>query len=175
MLDLEDYQPQERAEHFRAMAVCIVENFELEKSVDNIGLLNRLAHVISINAFTVQDYLFNYDGIAIGLYYPANYINHSCDPNAVQIFDGAKLRILALEDIDEGEEIFISYIDELNELKDRNKMLREAYLFDCSCFHCLAEKAVKAPGYDIICQACGKGDLKQKSTTQKYICSVCAK
>ncbi len=61
-----------------------------------MSLLLSLANKIAVNAFTIQDYLFNQDGIALGLYYPANFINHSCGPNAVQIFDGKKLSIVAL-------------------------------------------------------------------------------
>lgn len=31
-------------------------------------------------------------------------------------------------------------------------MLRETYMFDCGCFHCLAEKAVKGGSYGLLCQ-----------------------
>ena len=37
--------------------------------------------IVSLNTFTVQDYLCTYESIGIGLYYPANFINHSCSPN----------------------------------------------------------------------------------------------
>jgi SET and MYND domain-containing protein len=157
------------------MAVCIVENIQLEKSAEVLALLFKLANIISVNAFTIQDYLFNYEGIAIGLYHPANYINHSCSPNAVQLFDGKTLKIIALQDIAEDEEIFISYLDELNDQPTRNKMLRETYLFDCGCFHCLAEKAVKTNSYALICQQCGNGALKQSPTTKLYECGECKK
>ena len=61
-----------------------------------MGELIRLAGIISINTFTIQDYLFNYSGIAIGVYSPANFINHSCNPNAVQVFNGKELNVIAL-------------------------------------------------------------------------------
>lgn len=68
-----------------------------------MSLLITLANKISVNAFTIQDYLFNHDGIAIGLYHPANYFNHSCSPNAVQVFDGRTLKIIALESIEKDD------------------------------------------------------------------------
>ena len=64
-----------------------------------MGKLIRLCGIIGINTFTVQDYLFNHAGIAIGLYSPANFANHSCNPNSVQIFNGKELNIVALRDI----------------------------------------------------------------------------
>lgn len=73
--------------------------------------LIRLSAIISINTFTIQDYLFNHAGIAIGMYSPANFINHSCNPNSVQVFNGKELNIIALRDIENEEEITISYID----------------------------------------------------------------
>lgn len=174
MLDVQDFLPEEKSEHFRSMAVCLVENFGLEKSAEMLALLFKLASIISVNAFTIQDYLFNYEGIAIGLYHPANFINHSCRPNAVQLFDGKTLRIIALQDIAQDEEVFISYLDELNDQPTRNKMLRETYLFDCGCFHCLAEKAVKTSGYGIICPGCGNEGLKQSAADKTYQCSECS-
>lgn len=93
------------------MAVCLVDCLQLERSSETLALLFKLASIISVNAFTIQDYLFNYEGVAIGLYYPANFINHSCRPNAVQLFDNKTLRVLALGDIEPDEEITISYLD----------------------------------------------------------------
>lgn len=58
-----------------------------------------IANRISINTFTIQDPLYNYGGIAIGLFYPANFINHDCQPNCIQIFDGRNLKIMANKDI----------------------------------------------------------------------------
>lgn len=54
-----------------------------------------IANRISINTFTLQDPLYNFDGIAIGIYYPANLLNHDCQANCTQIFDGRTLKILA--------------------------------------------------------------------------------
>lgn len=70
------------------MATVFLENFGIPRETETMAKLIKLCGIISINTFTIQDYLFNHAGIAIGLYFPANYINHSCNPNSVQIFNG---------------------------------------------------------------------------------------
>lgn len=69
--------------------------------------------IVSINSFTIQDYLCSYDSVGVGLYYIANFINHSCEPNCEQIFDGNTLKIISLRTIEENEEINISYVNRL--------------------------------------------------------------
>ena len=47
--------------------------------------------------------------------------------------------ILALRDIDPGEEITISYVDAELPLEERTDGLRD-YGFECDCDRCLAER-----------------------------------
>ncbi|XP_026987828.1 protein-lysine N-trimethyltransferase SMYD5 isoform X3 [Sagmatias obliquidens] len=70
--------------------------------------------------------------------------NHSCVPNAETSFpeNNFLLHVTALEDIKPGEEICISYLDCCQRERSRHsrhKILRENYLFVCSCPKCLAE------------------------------------
>ncbi|GAB6024922.1 SET and MYND domain-containing protein 5 [Chamberlinius hualienensis] len=67
--------------------------------------------------------------------------NHSCVPNAEPNFpyDNFKLSMVATEDIPEGIEICISYLDECTRNRSRHsrsKILRENYLFTCNCPKC---------------------------------------
>ncbi|CAF0828134.1 unnamed protein product [Brachionus calyciflorus] len=80
-----------------------------------------------------------------GLYEYQSMINHSCKPNAEISFrnNNFELSIVALEDIQMGQEVLISYLDEceLNSSRHtRQKMLRENYLFNCQCERCVSEK-----------------------------------
>jgi hypothetical protein len=69
-------------------------------------------------------------------------INHSCRPNTyVRFFPGC-VKVLPLEDIKEGEEITISYIEINNPLRLRQKELKERYFFTCQCTRC-NEQTVK--------------------------------
>ncbi|XP_056200627.1 histone-lysine N-trimethyltransferase SMYD5 isoform X2 [Falco biarmicus] len=79
-----------------------------------------------------------------GLYVLQSCCNHSCIPNAETSFpeNNFLLHLTALEDIKAGEEICISYLDCCQRERSRhsrNKILRENYLFTCSCPKCLAQ------------------------------------
>uniref|UniRef100_A0A8D0AXU0 Protein-lysine N-trimethyltransferase SMYD5 n=1 Tax=Salvator merianae TaxID=96440 RepID=A0A8D0AXU0_SALMN len=79
-----------------------------------------------------------------GLYLLQSCCNHSCTPNAETSFpdNNFLLHLTALEDIKQGEEICISYLDccqRERSCHSRHKILRENYLFVCSCPKCLAQ------------------------------------
>ena len=76
-----------------------------------------------------------------GLYAKQSTINHSCQPNsAVEfIFNNHELVVNATRNIDAGEEILISYLDDCDlerSRHSRNKSLAENYLFNCDCTKC---------------------------------------
>lgn len=66
-----------------------------EKNENNISKMMRQLNIVAVNAFTIQDFLCETDGVAIGIYSLANYINHDCQPNCTQYFDGRYLNIVA--------------------------------------------------------------------------------
>lgn len=52
----------------------------------------------------------------------------------------ARISIVALRDIKKGEEITINYLDFENvPVTERRKLLKQKYLFDCTCERCLKE------------------------------------
>lgn len=67
-------------------------------------------------------------------------LNHSCDPNIRNCFEGRFLRIHAARDIAENEEISNCYGPnyKLMPTADRKNALKQQYCFDCSCTHCTA-------------------------------------
>lgn len=71
-------------------------------------------------------------------------INHDCNPNAEPTFPWSNhvLAIKAIRDIDIGEEITISYLDECfleRSRHSRQKELKENYLFVCHCAKCVEQ------------------------------------
>ncbi|XP_053670061.1 histone-lysine N-trimethyltransferase SMYD5 [Anopheles nili] len=75
------------------------------------------------------------------LYIMQSKVNHSCAPNAESVFPYSNhvLALKATRDIEPGEEISISYLDECNLERSRHsrqKALREYYLFICQCEKC---------------------------------------
>lgn len=78
------------------------------------------------------------------LYAVQSACNHSCDPNCTATFPFSNhtLVLVASKDLHEGEEIFISYLDECalsRSRHSRRKILQENYLFLCQCKRCLQE------------------------------------
>jgi len=76
-----------------------------------------------------------------GLYLIQSACNHSCEPNAEVTFpyNNSTLVLVAMADISENEEICISYLDGCQRERSRHsrqKILRENYLFTCTCPRC---------------------------------------
>ncbi|XP_023253913.1 SET and MYND domain-containing protein 5-like [Seriola lalandi dorsalis] len=79
-----------------------------------------------------------------GLFLLQSSCNHSCIPNAEASFpdNNFLLHLSALSDINPGEEICISYLDCCQRDRSRHsrhKILRENYLFVCSCPKCVSQ------------------------------------
>lgn len=66
--------------------------------------------------------------------------NHSCSPNAYVMFDGPRLLLRSMRDIEEDEEITIQYVDVLNCRIRRREELKERYYFECQCPQCDTEE-----------------------------------
>lgn len=47
-----------------------------------------------------------------------------------------RIELRSLGKIAEGEELTVSYVDYINLSKERRRMLKTQYFFDCTCEHC---------------------------------------
>ncbi|KAI9098763.1 MAS20 protein import receptor-domain-containing protein [Phlyctochytrium arcticum] len=75
----------------------------------------------------------------LALYHITSLISHACSPNVKITHPNATgdAALVAMADLDDGEEIFISYIaTEEKELKERRKELKRKYNFHCKCSKC---------------------------------------
>jgi len=66
--------------------------------------------------------------------------NHSCTPNATIMFDGRTISLRALDAIEEGEQIFISYVDPTQSREGRRQELKDRYFFECGCGKCVGDE-----------------------------------
>jgi len=69
-------------------------------------------------------------------------INHSCSPNVENIYNkrdivmNAKVVLRAIKPIRQGEELSITYINEIQTKEDRQRELKAKYGFTCTCSKC---------------------------------------
>ena len=61
---------------------------------------------IEKNVFTIFD--SEYQPYAMGLYYPTNFLNHNCNPNAVPVYINQKQYIIAIQNIEPNSEVILS-------------------------------------------------------------------
>eukprot|EP00002_Diphylleia_rotans_P009789 TRINITY_DN2013_c0_g1_i1.p1 TRINITY_DN2013_c0_g1~~TRINITY_DN2013_c0_g1_i1.p1 ORF type:complete len:547 (+),score=83.74 TRINITY_DN2013_c0_g1_i1:19-1659(+) len=74
--------------------------------------------------------------VGIGLYPQIALMNHSCEPNCVAVFDGTTVSVRALKDIQQGQELTLSYIEIAQTTAERKAHLAENFFFSCSCSRC---------------------------------------
>lgn len=80
----------------------------------------------------------NVSVVATALFPRVAMLNHSCDPNIRNRFDGNVLTITATRPIRRNEEVFNGYCPgyKLLDTAKRRQLLNEQYGFDCECARC---------------------------------------
>ena len=93
---------------------------------------DSIQDILLTNSFSV------FDGKASILTILISRVNHSCLPNAEQIYfaEEGVSALWAIKDIFVGEEITITYIDEYGGYEERKKRLEENWGFKCDCKAC---------------------------------------
>ena len=66
---------------------------------NKIKYITSLMNKIKLNTFSIYETLEMSRVYALGIFYPNNFVNHSCIPNATQIFFLKKQNIVALREI----------------------------------------------------------------------------
>ncbi|XP_022125928.2 histone-lysine N-methyltransferase SMYD3 isoform X2 [Pieris rapae] len=131
-----------RMEHFTSLCGVLYDflnDMSLPNTVDLLGLYGRMV----INSFTILDMDMN--SIGSGVYIAASIIDHSCNPNAVAIFDGRKIIVRAIVDMPkfDWKKVRIAYIDLMKTPFERQKELLQTYYFLCQCEKCLNIEQLK--------------------------------
>lgn len=87
-------------------------------------------------------------------------LNHSCDPNIYNKFDGMYLTIYAARDIAKNEQIYNCYGPHFKQMygSARRDVLKQQYHFECKCSRCVADKKAPFESVDVF---------------YRYICSIC--
>lgn len=107
--------------------------------------ITRFLGYAKYNSFTITQ-----DGtsVGVGLFQsPAHFVNHSCRPNGMQLFQlrpgsAPMLRLVVTRPVNAGDEICISYNSEKENAssRERKEDLYQNYSFWCNCELCREEK-----------------------------------
>ncbi|EME82078.1 uncharacterized protein MYCFIDRAFT_77623 [Pseudocercospora fijiensis CIRAD86] len=115
--------------------------------IERLTALNSLGCRVpkQVNAHIAKPYPFgrSYAGDAVGssgLWIKTSYINHSCIPNAEPSVIGDLMVVKATRNITQGEEITISYFNDID-YQTRSRKIKSSWGFDCTCELCTAEAA----------------------------------
>ena len=77
--------------------------------------------------------------LGLGLYQTVVFLNHSCNPNCIAVFNGSTCDLRSIRNIEPGEELCISYTELMRPQSVRQEVLKKQYYFDCTCSRCLNE------------------------------------
>ena len=124
----------QRAEYLLVMSTGI---HEYSGTPFGIEYVQNFFAIVLTNSLTIWTPTFDPLGIAIDPL--AAKANHSCNPNAVAVWDGLELQLRSLRPIRRGEEVFISYIDPTQPYSRRQHELDEKFYFECNCSKCQLE------------------------------------
>lgn len=118
------------------------------------------------------------DVVGTGLYIGLSELNHSCDPDAYHVFDGATIVIRALKAgvTKYDGKLCIPYCPLVQHGSVRRALLNERWFFNCDCVAC-TNKERDSVGYSLRCQYCDGGYcpvlLEDSSVTGKPECAQC--
>ena len=103
--------------------------------------------IFQTNAIKIREYdKMKGKDLGLAIFKYASRINHSCKPNVVLSFNQEKKmkEVRTARPIRKGEELTMCYIDSLNTMEQRSKLLSSKYNFTCKCEICsLPEEKIK--------------------------------
>ena len=138
----------------------LLANLYSQKSGIKVDTRELLTYILvaNSNAFEVVQYLedmasgdedetkeeFSSTSIGFAQYALPSLLNHSCDPNTINSYQNSSnhLSMRATKLIEKGAQVFHCYGPSfyVNDLEERQKLLKTKYCFDCHCYACEIEK-----------------------------------
>ena len=82
----------------------------LSVTIENFKMIMHVYSLLEVNSFGVSDPK-SLLRAGTGFFFPSNFIDHSCTPNAAIVYRNRKQFVVATQQINAGDPIMISYID----------------------------------------------------------------
>lgn len=83
---------------------------------------------------------YNLNNLGNRIYLVYSHLNHNCEPNVRYNTEGGRVTVYASRDIDEGEQLFTTYVDPTWGVDQRRETLRVNWGFLCECGRCKREE-----------------------------------
>ncbi|KAL7741377.1 hypothetical protein ACLKA6_013817 [Drosophila palustris] len=139
-------------------------------------LIMQVVGVLEVNAFEAR----TTHGYPIRCLYPyTGILAHNCVPNTARSIhpsEGYKIRLRAMVDLEEGQQLQHSYTYTLDGTTQRQTHLREGKFFDCTCERCLDASELQTHFSSLKCGQCTEGWLLPKQPTvveSSWNCRAC--
>jgi hypothetical protein len=100
----------------------------------------------------------------VGIYVPFWALKHSCVPNTAEVWNGLKIEVRAMRDIEVGEELTRNYMALGIKKSDRNQILVEKFFDKCECNRCLLSTSDADIDYKKLAQS--RRGLKELDLTE---------
>lgn len=119
------------------------DNMEDEHAIHHSRSEENIPKEVSLeDALSYQPFVFP-PLQGLGLFLLESTTNHSCIPNCIVKYGNDNcMKLIALRDIEEGEELTHSYIEETAPVEERQEQLK-SYDFICNCSKCMSETISK--------------------------------
>lgn len=167
---------QTKIDQFKSLLPYDLENYHIDKNnfeEELNSLKTSKTYYIykylidNCSTYELQLYLgkFLCNAFGFGLYskpcilLESTYFNHSCSPNVLfgsyEQYGMQQMHFITCKNIQEGEELTISYIDFTLNKKGRQDALKQ-YNFTCKCERCVEKNRKKIKEYNKIARELGK-------------------
>jgi len=137
--------PEETRVMYTLFAGAKFGHLELDESMSTVDL-GRISKIVDCNALAADGRLtYEYKELMYGLWLLPSFINHSClDGNVKWHMHGDFLTVIAIKDIEPGEELRMSYVSPAEPWDSRQKLL-SSYELRCECSLCTFQRR-ETPG-----------------------------
>lgn len=116
------------------------QDFLLASKLSAKEMISILGKLI-INTITISNFDLS-EAIGSGIYLSVSSIDHSCEPNSVLTFNGTKIFVKTICNLEPNQKLSISYTDILMPKNIRQQYLLENYYFFCKCARCLEKNGI---------------------------------
>ena len=117
----------------------ILLNLKERTEVCQADLESQISSLIKFNSKSTLFCFSDHYQVARGIWVFPSYFNHSCDPNVYVFGLGDYMILMPARDIDQNEELTLSYVDYLVDSDTKRKVLKSIFGFDCQCQKCKNE------------------------------------